>query len=61
MNGRTSLVTVAHFKWWRSRHATQVTIDAWSSTLLGVKHHSVLASLLVGTCTSCQYALKCHY
>ena len=47
MGGRTSLVAVAHFKWRRSRRAMWDTISVWSPTVLGVKLHSVPASLLV--------------
>ena len=36
----------------------QATIGVWSPTLLEVKLHSVPASLLVSTCTSCWYDTK---
>ena len=49
MGGRLSLVKVAH--WGRSRHAMQATIGVWSPTVLGVKLHSVPASLLVNMYT----------
>ena len=49
MSGRTSLVEVTLSKWQQFKRPMQVTISAWSPTLLEVKLHSMPASLLVST------------